>query len=697
MTNNKFRSIVLAALLVTSVFAGSIAFAGTAAAANADDGDATLQSGQSYYVGQELFYDAPADSDVEVYEYEDETRGGLELDEQADADGGVVLDTAGLETGDYALVIDGNQVATFSLAEQAFSVDADPDTVSDSGSDTTTEIDIQSRNRGGDFQVNVSADGLDSEDLEEIFGEAVDSTDTEDDIVTVTVNKQDDLTADFDGIKDGDYELNFSVTDTDAEASTTVTVEDAGDSTADFADSSVAIEKGDTGEIQVELQNADSAYVQIGVLEDDGYQVVAEVVDGDDDGMVNVSLDTYSPDGPENGISLAEDEDDSDDEVNFVSGEYEGTSALDTGSYDFFAAVEESDLELNENNPDDIGTLSIVERNTGTAQSWTAAANADDIDNNMDDEDVLEAVESGVITQDSDIAAQDWAVVQFTETSGLSGAIEAESDDVSMTLTEVNPGQNQEATEVDLLADDNSLDAQVITSDETNNVFVVFQTNADLEGEWNATLTVTGEELTGDDDGEETASTEFEVVERDGSLDTNDDDVVEVTANENASVTGETNIAPGSEVQVTIQSESGADNPFVNRQTVNVSNDGTFEANFDTADLEVGTNFTASVSAQPALSGDEEDYEYDAVIVEGGDNATETTTDNGTADTTTATDETPGTDETTTASDGGSTDETDTTPGTDETTTESTSPGFGIAVALVALAGAALLAVRRDN
>ncbi|SFL05435.1 PGF-CTERM protein/surface glycoprotein [Halogranum rubrum] len=728
MTNQKIRGLLLAALMVTSVFAGTIAFAGAASAANVpDDADVEYSDQNAFYQGQEVIFTGyNVDEQVDVFATDDGDRSVIATQVSADEEGDIVVDTGDLEAGEeYRLEAPSGNAADdieFSVVQQNFDVNFDDSSVTN-GADSTTDLEVTSNNRAGDFTVEVSADGLDEEELLEIFDASgfeatADDEDDEDDIITVTLNKNAENTVDFNDIDEGDYEFNFSVTDTTAEASDTITVEDSGSERASLEDGSLSVTTGDSVDAQVNLRNSDVAYLLVGG-EDAGYEALARITeDGADeeDGVVNVTINTYNPNEANNyGLSV-----DSDDgELELVDDfEYQGVSAaLDTGSYDL--AVD-TDAEEVVDTPDDVGTLSVNERSTGSAQSWTAPGNADALDEpeDLDDEDVLEAVEDGVITQDSDIASQDWAVVQFTETSGIYGYYAENGFDgegLDFTLEEADPGQNQEP--ITIRGENNENAIYVVESDETNNLFVLINTGADgleatqdgetldeelnsedLEGEWNATLTI-GNEIVDpdDDDEEETVSTEFEVVERTAELDTNNDDQVEVFANENATITGETAIAPGSEITVTIQSESGADNPFVQRQDVNVSDDGTFEAEFNTADLEVGTNFTASLSATPQLESDSTD-DYDAVIVEGQPSEeTETTTDNGTADTTTATDETPGTDETTTASDGGSTDETDTTPDGTETTTESTSPGFGIAVALVALAGAALLAVRRDN
>jgi PGF-CTERM protein len=118
-----------------------------------------------------------------------------------------------------------------------------------------------------------------------------------------------------------------------------------------------------------------------------------------------------------------------------------------------------------------------------------------------------------------------------------------------------------------------------------------------------------------------------------------------------------------------------------------VSSDGTYNATFDFAETPVGTNFTATVSASPGLDGDDE---FDGVVVE---ETTDTPTETDTPTPTETDDSTPTpteTDDSTPTPDDG----TDTPTPTETTTT--TTPGFGAVVAVLALLGAALLALRRD-
>ncbi|MFK5603937.1 HVO_2072 family ArtA-dependent S-layer glycoprotein [Haloferax volcanii] len=153
-----------------------------------------------------------------------------------------------------------------------------------------------------------------------------------------------------------------------------------------------------------------------------------------------------------------------------------------------------------------------------------------------------------------------------------------------------------------------------------------------------------------------------------------------VATGETMVIAGSTNLKPDDNtISIEVTSEDGTSVAL--EDTDEWNNDGQWMVEIDTTDFETGT-FTVE-----ADDGDNTDTVNVEVVSERED--TTTSSDNAT-DTTTTTDEP--TETTTTA------EPTETTTETEETTTTSSNtPGFGIAVALVALVGAALLALRREN
>jgi PGF-CTERM protein len=92
---------------------------------------------------------------------------------------------------------------------------------------------------------------------------------------------------------------------------------------------------------------------------------------------------------------------------------------------------------------------------------------------------------------------------------------------------------------------------------------------------------------------EESVSSSFEVVEQTAEFDVNSDDAVEVESDSDQMISGETSLAPGTEI--TVRARASGDNPFLKTETARVNADGTFSATLNFSNVAEGTNFTASV------------------------------------------------------------------------------------------------------
>lgn len=144
---------------------------------------------------------------------------------------------------------------------------------------------------------------------------------------------------------------------------------------------------------------------------------------------------------------------------------------------------------------------------------------------------------------------------------------------------------------------------------------------------------------------------------------TSDGTTLTVSNTSDATISGETSLEAGAEVNVRIRSTNGASDPFLHTDTATVAEDGTFTATFDLSNVPANTSFVAT-----ARSDAGELEESEGLVVDGSSTVTSTTAEpTETAETTE----------------------------TADTTNDAGQPGFGVAAALVALAGAALLA-RRD-
>jgi PGF-CTERM protein len=674
---------------------------------NPDESDEVLSEGSIVFSGQTVSFPTNSDSSNLVLVRNPDTDDETTVRSLRVENGAITIDTDGYQTDDYAIEDrsqsdtsgNDNDLVNFEIIVQDLSTEFDDETV-DNDENTTLEV---SSNRVQDFDVEVDADGLSTSALEDIFN----TTANDDDEVFINVTDGSEVNANFDDVSAGDYQFNFSVEDTTAESSADISVAKAGTAELDLNESSYTVETGDTTNMTITFSETESGFIRIGD-DDIGYNSTYAVEDGDEDGMLNVSFNSYNTSSNEGGLSLAEGEDGSvvlqntsanaNAENDFSS--INVTGALDAGNYDVEVTRQAEDLG---NGPDAVGTLAITERATTSAQPWVTFSDAQsDLDRG---DDVIAAIDAGEVTQRRDVAEDDFAVIQF-QVSGIFGYLESQNDlsgafgdvdtedpnePVSLQVEEANPGANQEPDAYDLD------DLTYILDDERNMLFVVVPTSgnnvpAEDGDRYNATLEVNAidnDDVTlNDAKRDERVSTNFRVVEREAPLNTNEDGQVAIQQSEDGEVTGTTTIAPGSEITVRVRSVSGAENPFVMSETVNVSSDGTYNATFDFAETPVGTNFTATVSASPGLDGDDE---FDGIVVEEEtttqsptDTPTPTETDDSTPTPTATDDSTP----TPTATDDG-------TPTPDEETT-TTTPGFGAVVAVIALLGAALLALRRD-
>jgi len=733
---------------------GSVAFTDldTSTQLTIADGDA-LNSGGLYYSGQTVYVSnltAGEQYRLRTLNSDDEPSGGslltrtsragvLDFDIPADdAQNGLVL----VNSSGYAVPInDGvarepNQVTdpnyasseSFDTQVQDLRADFDSSSTGNDGSSATTDFSIESNARE-DFDANVSAQGdLDTDDLEGIFGaENVTQTYPDDDTVTVRLpdesSARGDYTLNFTDIDADTYTFNVNVTDTDASDSDTIEVTDTGDAEADFTQGTYRNEVGDVVNVSVEMSNTDTATLQIGERDNSNYAIVTEVVDDDEDGVAYVEFNSFTAGSSDTVLTAGDD----DTELNNInqggsfSNSPTGNNILQDGDYNMFAASGEYDGSgFISDDEDNRGRLTLLERSTDSMAIWTASEDSFDDLGDTDADGIAAYADANNLTQDDTIARDDTVVVQV-QASGLEGALAGDTDSeyaskssaatlFNLSLERQSGALNAGGARVDISNFDSGNYSVVVddNDDGPDSHYVVINSDsvADRLGdyedgdEYKANFTVFGDngdnELASDT---ETVNATFNIEDPELELDTNADERIELAAGPGSTVTGTTNFAPGTEIEVEVSSEN-SDTPFVERNdSVIVQDGGTFSMPADYSEYSVGSTFTVL-----ATLGDVESDEIDGELVEF--DGTVTTPDNGTdTDTTTDTDtdtttdtDTDTTTTTTTMDSGSSPTEGGDANETDETeTTGGSGPGFTAAIALIALVAAALLAVRRDN
>ncbi|MGQ4554881.1 DUF7827 domain-containing protein [Halobellus sp. GM3] len=579
-----------------------------------------------------------------------------------------------------------------------------------------------------DLQLDVSIDDLNVSNEDTIEGTAsavaggrnvdIDLLDSSGDSINTTnvdLSGQGDYDFEFDAmtadngsqIDTGTYSIE--VTDTTsgvAVESSEIDVSEAADEDVDFTQNAISEQRGDILEVTVEMTETSEATITFG-SDSDGVNASATVEDDDGDGQATVYINTYNLDSnvyDDNAFSV-----DSDSDDNLVDEQlHQGTGDLiDAGDYDL--EVQAGDVNDGSGNPvvtssDDVATVTLEERSTDSLQMWTGSS--DEIGSISSLEDVNEALDENQITQSSEVAVGDYAVHRL-EASGFEGALNAREDEdvtnafsnfgaIELTIEEADPGANQNPSALNLGYGDNV----TVIGDGPNDTYYVVVDTGDVEFSGDRA----GESLPNDDD--TALETNFTVVQDDGGYDftpdsefdddENSETFVEFDANEpelninepynvsNAAeqtLGGDTNIAPGTELTLRVRSQTGTSPSFLKTASPVVQPDGTWSATLDFSEQNVGDEYDIIANAQIYTAGPTEE---EGQVVEAVSTATpEPDTDTPEPDTDTPE---PDTD----------TPEPDTDTPEPETETPTSTPGFGVVVALTALLAAALLATRRD-
>ncbi|WP_435175666.1 BGTF surface domain-containing protein [Halorussus sp. AFM4] len=567
-------------------------------------------------------------------------------------------------------------------------------------------VDVSSADFGGSFTAELYEEGADFDDDNPV------------DTISSTFDGTGDATVTFGNISSyddqnaGDYVVRVVHGETSVTAKTdTINVTEAGDAQVSFNNTNTVYqERGDIAKFTVNLKNTDDAYVEVGG-DSSNFLANFSVSDGsDDDKSVTVYVNTNETNGAatvgkfisvsdSDSFSVANNDGSSGANEHGEQGVYTGksltpvghangaalSSPMATGSYNLILGTSDAQRDAKK-------ILSVSQPSVDSLNTWVYAGSS------LPDSDELNELVNGVSQSDT-IAAGDTVVVE-AQVSGIHGYINnsiqktaygygddsAQNSFVYLNVTETNTGPNTVANTIYAGAADSTwYDAK------NNTVYYAFKTGSDAtlssDTAYKADLKVkkSNNVFKNTQNASATFSVEDQTMEITGL---NSSDVLEVEAGENATVSGETNLAPGTSVSVEVETEGQ-----LFTTSTKVTKNGTFSATFDLSQFDAGTSLTRVYAA----GGSTSDEVTDAVLVEaaqqtttttsGGETTTESTTTESTTTTTTTTEET--TTETT----------------TEETTTVETTtgdntgsiPGFGMAVSLVALVAAALLALRRSN
>ncbi|MDT3436589.1 BGTF surface domain-containing protein [Haloarcula sp. 1CSR25-25] len=710
MTGNsdKVRSLFLTALMVFSVFAGTVAFSGGAAAAanvsvgqaaEYDDGtvELALNASTDSAVGSGdiiIFIDGnqnPSNyaSSISVDGTDDGTTGRLQfsLDQDVQPNRNLTVKVTGLSGGNGNVTAEDIDVTSQTIAAD----DTPGDTnafrgevlaIEETGASSSTSISVEDSDgavviqdtytansevytldtsnldTGEEYEINVGGGAVDENvtisnlnlqvNIDDDVGEGANIDDTDNLAVNVSTNRggqpanatlfdeDDDKVAtqiknlqgnsnvvfNFGNQSADDSPYYVEVTDNQtgvSAQSNQINVSESDDGEASFETSTVQDEVGDVVNITIQVDNTEDAVINVGSEADDNYYIQGQLEDDDGDGEVTVQFNSYTAGDYSNSTVLSVPGDDDIDNIE-EGGDYTRSGlngeTLEAGSYSMNVTAGTSP---DVTSPDAVGTLRLNENSVESMQTWAAPSDADITD---DDVDVYDRI--GVnLTQSDDIAAED-VVVHQIEASGIEGAIEYEDVDngasgttaaflqavdadgdasgtgtagLTLYVNRTDVGANADADTLQL----NSSNVDVVEDADNNTYFVAVDTSGvtftesgkDLVDEEdtsiNATFAIKDSSPMSDDSA--SASALYTTSERDATLNLDDSGVVTVSAAAGQEVTGDTNVAPGSTLEVEMESESDA-NPFVLRPEADVGPNGTYTATADFSEYSAGTNFT---------------------------------------------------------------------------------------------------------
>ncbi|WP_415381194.1 BGTF surface domain-containing protein [Halosimplex sp. TS25] len=326
---------------------------------------------------------------------------------------------------------------------------------------------------------------------------------------------------------------------------------------------------------------------------------------------------------------------------------YASAATIDAASYDLAVVANDEDdrlvdyqYNLTDVDEDDVGAVSINSRSTESSTVWVAPSGKTDevdlefIDENTDntDDDI-----DGNLTQ-TDQVTNGELIVHQVSASGLEGILENRTDEdtnitqaflneeshynadnelaaFNATFQEKEPGPNRDRRTFDLNTD-NTL---VIPDYDNDTYYIAVKLGGVDEGDlkdgdtWDAYFSFEeygsiGPVLGGDGGG--TVSSEWTYYDAEASLNTNADDEVVIRNQDEQTIRGDTNVAPGTKLGLRINSQSDT-SPFLTTLNTHVSEDRTFAATGDFSERGAGINFTVNIRR----GGDGIGGPYDGMIL----------------------------------------------------------------------------------
>lgn len=572
-------------LVASAAFAGvpvAADRAGSSALVDEDEADATLEDGETYYQGMELYRNdgVSADDELEVVD----GNGELVTLAFADADGEVILDTGEdtYESGkQYTLLAaDGDEIATFRLIEQSLTASFDAGSVDTSGDDTTATLSVSSNRRDFDLVVSAKRDGsrVDPGTVRDVLGDGGTPVDSNDDGVDDAVRydgaPSTSWTADFDDEDAGSYTFTASVPDTGATDS--ASIDAGGGSTGEAilrgAISTITDQRGDVPVIPVTLGGTNRVTITIG-SDTVNYELQATVVDQDGDGSVDLRWNTDEAGRRPASEVVSAVGDDRVVSATRIRGGISDSRRIAEETYPVSLSVGGTET--------DRGQVDLIDPNQYERRVSTLATSSDTASSN-----VVDAANPA-----SAVSYGNYVVIRV-ESAGIHGVIQsksdllAERDGVSVEVREtVASAAGSPRTRVDVET------LQFVSRPEENALYLYARTNAgDFEAGDTYQVTFRIDESNPYVDADVTRQTTFEVTQRQVRIFTGMGDTLRVQP-DTERICGQTTLPEDEQLSLRVQAVGGG---FRETKTATVGADGRYCAEFDFSDQSVGQGFTVT-------------------------------------------------------------------------------------------------------
>jgi len=664
--HDKLRAVFLAAIMVVSMAAVGATFAGSAAA------NTQAEEPDDLFIGEELVVDVSDVADVDTGDVL-QVRQGILGEEDSERVAAVTVDedetatfsqdtTEDFEEDFHYFRGGGEDVndSQFQVEEQELDAEFEDDTI-DTDSLDEAVLNVTSDNwedndhRDDDFDVAVTSDDLDQDELEDLFGDEVEDT-MGDDAVLLNVSdagpQGTTFDADFsevDAEAGDEFDFDLESQHALADASASVEIVEPLDTEIDFAEDVVSEENGDIASIEFDVEGTDQVLLTIG-QDDDDFMAELNISDIDTDDEVVVDVNTYLL-GYEGG-----------DYTNESAFEVEnGDLAVDDSSFDVeggpnASMVSEERYRLDAqpwdpaDNDFDRGqaeraNLQIEERSTDALNTWTAPwGDAEELAGDGSLEAVADAIEDGVVTEADEITDGD-ALIAEIEVNGLEGAVEyannvsdVEDDSlaalidtgiVELEFEETDVPRNVDAVSFNY-TDSPFGNASIVEGSE-DAYFAAFnmsdsEVDRDFDniGPMEADFTVFGEGTDGQtptssewglvppdgEDNTEVVNATFDVQEPTIDFDYDEDDQYVRQNAEDQEINGETNLAPGNDFRIL------ADGPTVSSERVTVDSDGEWAGELDFTGSEDGDTYDLEVEDDDRIERTGGDALTDAILIQ---------------------------------------------------------------------------------